>query len=174
MDVPAPLTEQQRARLASIRQREDDTFRTRVPKSLTLSVRARELMPSGVPMAWMAGYYRTPPLWAARGSGATFTDVDGNAYLDFNICDMSAVLGYAHPRLIQVIGEQAERGVQLFLPVESAFAVCEQLRQRFGLPRWQFTLAASSANVESLRIGRLATGRQGVLHRPGARVAGPG
>ena len=107
MDVPAPLTEQQRARLASIRQREDDTFRTRVPKSLTLSVRARELMPSGVPMAWMAGYYRTPPLWAARGSGATFTDVDGNAYLDFNICDMSAVLGYAHPRLTQVILDAA-------------------------------------------------------------------
>ena len=76
---------------------------------------------------------------------------------------MSAVLGYAHPRLIQVIGEQAERGVQFFLPVESAFAVCEQLRHRFGLPRWQFTLAASSANVESLRIARLATGRQGVL-----------
>jgi glutamate-1-semialdehyde 2,1-aminomutase len=163
MDVPAPLTGQQRARLASIRQREDDTFRTRVPKSLALGMRARELMPSGVPMAWMAGYYRTPPLWASHGSGATFTDVDGNAYLDFNICDMSAVLGYAHPRLIQVIGEQAERGVQFFLPVESAFAVCEQLRHRFGLPRWQFTLAASSANVESLRIARLATGRQGVL-----------
>ena len=60
MDVPAPLTGQQRARLASIRQRDDDTFRTRVPKSLALGMRARELMPSGVPMAWMAGYYRTP------------------------------------------------------------------------------------------------------------------
>jgi hypothetical protein len=58
MDVPAPLTGQQRARLASIRQREDDTFRTRVPKSLALGMRARELVPSGVPMAWMAGYYR--------------------------------------------------------------------------------------------------------------------
>ena len=56
MGVPAPLTGQQRARLASIRQREDDTFRTRVPKSLALGMRARELMPSGVPMAWMAGY----------------------------------------------------------------------------------------------------------------------
>jgi 4-aminobutyrate aminotransferase-like enzyme len=41
----------------------------------------------------MAGYYRTPPLWAACGSGAAFTDVDGHRYLDFNVCDMSAILG---------------------------------------------------------------------------------
>jgi glutamate-1-semialdehyde 2,1-aminomutase len=41
--------------------------------------------------------------------------------------------------------------------------VCEQLRLRFGLPRWQFTLSASTANAEALRIARLATGRQGLL-----------
>ena len=49
------------------------------------------------------------------------------------------------------------------LPMEAATAVCEQLRLRFGLTHWQFTLAASSANVEALRLARLATGRQGSL-----------
>ena len=163
MNSPAGLTRPQHDSLAQIRQREDDVFRARVPKSLDLGSSARKVMPSGVPMAWMAGFYRTPPLWVSHGRGATFTDVDGNRYLDFNICDMSAVLGYAHPRLNQVIGAQAERGVQLFLPVESVLAVCDQLRLRFGLPKWQFTLAASSANLEALRIARVATGRQGVL-----------
>jgi len=104
-----------------------------------------------------------PPLWVSHGRGATFTDVDGHRYLDFNVCDMSAILGYAHPRLSQVIGEQAARGVQMFLPAESALAVCEQLRLRFGLPMWQFTLSVSSANAEAIRIARVATGRQGVL-----------
>jgi glutamate-1-semialdehyde 2,1-aminomutase len=51
----------------------------------------------------------------------------------------------------------------MFLPAEPALAVCEQLRLRFGLPMWQFTLSASSANTEALRIARVATGRQGVL-----------
>jgi glutamate-1-semialdehyde 2,1-aminomutase len=120
-------------------------------------------MPSGVPMAWMAGFYRTPPPWVSHGQGATFTDVDGNSYLDFNIGDMSSVLGYAHPRLTQVIGAQAGRGVQMFLPVESAIPVCEQLRLRFGLPMWQFTTSASTANLETLRTARVATGRQGIL-----------
>ena len=114
-------------------------------------------------MAWMAGFYRTPPLWLSHGQGATFTDVDGNSYIDFNVGDMSSVLGYAHPRLTQVIAEQAARGVQMFLPVESALAVCEQLRLRFRLPMWQFTTSASTANLEALRIARVATGRQGVL-----------
>jgi glutamate-1-semialdehyde 2,1-aminomutase len=76
---------------------------------------------------------------------------------------MSAVLGYAHPRLTEVISSQAARGVQLFLPIESALTVCEQLRMRFGLPQWQITLSASTAIAEALRIARVATGRQGVL-----------
>jgi glutamate-1-semialdehyde 2,1-aminomutase len=163
MDVFAGLTKQHRDNLQRIRQQEDADFRSRIPRSLALGSKARQVMPAGVPMAWMACYYRTPPLWVSHGSAATFTDVDGNSYVDFNVGDMSSILGYAHPRLTDVISEQAARGVQLFLPVESAVGVCEQLRLRFGLPQWQFTLSASTANTEALRIARVATGRQGVL-----------
>jgi hypothetical protein len=49
------------------------------------------------------------------------------------------------------------------MPVEPALVVCDQLRLRFGLPKWQFTLAASTANIGALRIARVATGRDGVL-----------
>ena len=163
MDVFAGLAQQHRGNLQRIREREDADFRSRVPKSVALGPQARQVMPAGVPMAWMAGYYRTPTLWISHGSGAVFTDVDGNDYVDFNVCDMSAILGYAHPRLTEVISAQAARGVQLFLPVEPAIGVCEQLRLRFGLRQWQFTLSASTANAEALRIARVATGRQGVL-----------
>jgi glutamate-1-semialdehyde 2,1-aminomutase len=163
MDATAGLTQGHRDNLQRIRQREDAEFRSRVPRSLALGSKARQVMPAGVPMAWMAGFYRTPPLWVAGGSGANFTDADGNRYIDFNVCDMSSILGYAHPRLTEAITAQAARGVQLFLPSESAMGVCEQLRLRFGLPQWQFTTSASTANAEALRVARVATGRQGVL-----------
>jgi glutamate-1-semialdehyde 2,1-aminomutase len=163
MDAVPALTRRHRDNLRRIRQREDAGFRSRVPRSVALGSKARQAMPAGVPMAWMAGYYRTPTLWVAHGGGATFTDIDGNSYIDFNVCDMSAILGYAHPRLTEVISAQAARGVQLFLPAEPALGVCEQLRLRFGLPQWQFTLSASTANAEALRVARVATGRQGVL-----------
>jgi glutamate-1-semialdehyde 2,1-aminomutase len=157
------LTQRHRANLQRIRQREDDDFRSRVPKSLAMGSKARQVMPAGVPMAWMAGFYRTPTPWVARGSGASFSDIDGNSYIDFNVCDMSAILGYAHPRLTEEISAQAARGVQMFLPAEPAIGVCEQLRLRFGMPQWQFTLSASTANAEALRVARVATGRQGAL-----------
>ena len=163
MATAAGPTSAQRRALERIRLREDAAFRARVPKSLALADRARTRMPNGVPTPWMAGFYRTPTVWVAHGSGPSFTDVDGNSYLDFNVGDMSTVLGYAHPRLTEVIAAQAARGVQLFLPSESALAVCEQLMLRFGLPKWQFTLSASTANTEALRIARVATGRQGLL-----------
>jgi glutamate-1-semialdehyde 2,1-aminomutase len=163
MDTIAGLTAHQLENLRRIRSREDIEFRSRVPKSLALGTKARQVMPAGVPMSWMAGYYRTPTLWISHGGGPSFTDVDGNSYIDFNVSDMSTILGYANPRLLEAIHAQAARGVQFFLPVESALAVCDQLRQRFGLSHWQFTLSASTANVEALRIARVATGRQGVL-----------
>jgi glutamate-1-semialdehyde 2,1-aminomutase len=31
--------------------------------------------------------------------------------------------------------------------------------RRFGLPRWQFTLSATTANIEAIRLARFATGR---------------
>ncbi|MEV4612671.1 aminotransferase class III-fold pyridoxal phosphate-dependent enzyme [Kitasatospora sp. NPDC049258] len=163
MDSSTGLTGRQRDSLERIRRREDAAFHARVPKSLALDARARRLMPGGVPMSWMTAFYRTPTLWVSHGSGASFTDVDGNSYLDFNVGDMSTVLGYAHPRLTEVIAAQAARGVQMFLPVEPALAVCEQLRLRFGLSQWQFTLSASTANTEALRVSRVATGRPGLL-----------
>lgn len=163
MTASSGLTGQQRTRLGQIWQREEAEFRARNPRSLAIASTARASMPNGVPMAWMAGFYRTSPLWVSHGEGATFTDVDGNAYVDFNVGDMSTVLGYAHPRLTEVIAQQAARGIQMFLPVESALAVCEQLTLRFRLPMWQFTISASTANAEALRIARVATGRQGVL-----------
>ena len=30
---------------------------------------------------------------------------------------------------------------------------------KFGLPRWQFTLSATTANIEAIRLARFATGR---------------
>ncbi|MBO0882264.1 MAG: aminotransferase class III-fold pyridoxal phosphate-dependent enzyme [Mycobacterium sp.] len=163
MDGVAGFSRHQIDNLRRMHEREDAEFRTRVSKSLALASKARHVMPAGVPMSWMAGYYRTPTLWISHGSGPSFTDIDGNTYVDFNVSDMSTILGYANPRLAEVINAQAARGVQFFLPVESALAVCDQLRLRFGLPYWQFTLSASTANTEALRIARVATGRQGVL-----------
>jgi glutamate-1-semialdehyde aminotransferase len=149
-----------RARLAALREREDREFLRRTPRSRSLQGRAMAHLPLGVPMSWMAGLYRTPPIYVAAGEGAAFTDVDGNRYLDFNLCDLSMTVGYGNPVVAEALRAQAGRGTQYLLPTEDALAVGELLAQRMGLPFWQFTLSASGANAEVIRIARSLTGRR--------------
>ena len=54
---------------------------------------------------------------------------------------------------------RATRGVQFMLPVEDSLWVAQEMGRRFGLPRWQFTLSATTANIEAIRLARFATGR---------------
>ena len=49
------------------------------------------------------------------------------------------------------------------LPTEDSLVVAEELARRWGLPSWQFTLSASQANMEALRLARHATGRRKIL-----------
>jgi len=150
-------------RLHTVRMREDANFRSRVPRSLELAARARRSMPDGVPMAWMAGLYRHPPIFVVEGSGARFRDVDGNTYLDMNQSDLSMNCGYGPPTVVAAGSERLLKGSQFLLPTEDAMVVSELLAERFGIPYWQYTLSASSANTEALRLARVATGRDKIV-----------
>jgi glutamate-1-semialdehyde aminotransferase len=49
------------------------------------------------------------------------------------------------------------------LPTEDAIVVGEEMKRRFGLPDWQFTLSATDANRFVIRLAREITGRPKVL-----------
>jgi glutamate-1-semialdehyde 2,1-aminomutase len=149
-----------RERLAAVRVREQALFDRRTQRSAELAERARRHLPDGVPMAWMAGLYDHRPLYVAHGDGCRFTDVDGNGYVDFNQADLSATCGFAPPAVLDAIAERAARGLQFLLPVEEGIEAAELLAARYGLPAWQFTLAASGANAEAIRLARHRTGRE--------------
>jgi glutamate-1-semialdehyde 2,1-aminomutase len=159
---PASATVDHRL-VREIKNREDERFRARHPRSIAMLERAGKVMPNGVPMAWQVGSYHHPPLWVAEGRGARFTDVDGHTYSDFNIADMSMFCGYAPEALARAVAERMERGHQFLLPTEDSIVVSEELARRYGLPKWQYTLSASQANTEAIRIARVVTGRDRVL-----------
>jgi glutamate-1-semialdehyde 2,1-aminomutase len=114
-------------------------------------------------MPWMSGLYAHPPLFVQEGKGAYFTDIDGHRYLDMNHADMSMSCGFAPQPVVDAVSDQVARGSQFLLPTEVGIEVSELLADRFELPFWQYTLSATSANIEVIRIARAATGRQGVL-----------
>ena len=114
-------------------------------------------------MAWMRSLYRHAPVVAVRGSGSRFEDLDGNTYVDFNACDLAMPAGFAPEPIVRAITDQALLGNHFLLPTTDTVEVCRLLTERFGLPQWQFTLSATGANTDALRIARVATGRSTVL-----------
>jgi len=62
--------------------------------------------------------------------------------------------------VLYAIAERASRGLQFLLPVEEGIEAAELLAERYGLPAWQFALAASGANAEAIRLARHRTGRE--------------
>jgi glutamate-1-semialdehyde 2,1-aminomutase len=149
--------------LASLRERELQRFQELRPRGMEHLARARRSMPNGVPMSWMATLHEHPPIVIDCGSGATFTDVDGNVYLDFNLADTSMFAGYGVEAVTRAVADRMAAGAQFMLPTEDAHAVAHELGRRFGLPSWQFTLSATQANTEALRVARAVTGRSAVL-----------
>jgi glutamate-1-semialdehyde 2,1-aminomutase len=151
----------QRAR--EILNRELTAFAARTPRSTKWLADAEQRMPGGVPMAWMRSLYRHAPVVVARGWGSRFEDIDGNVYVDFNACDLAMPAGFAPEPIVRAIHDQALLGNHFLLPTTDAVEVCRLLTERFGLPQWQFTLSATGANTDAIRIARVATGRSTIL-----------
>jgi glutamate-1-semialdehyde 2,1-aminomutase len=151
------------ARLADIKRREDARFAETHPRSTELWARAKRSMPNGVPMSWLRTSYDHPPLFVAEGRGSRFRDVDGNEYADFNIADMSMFGGYAAPAVVDAVSRRVAQGTQFLLPNEDGIWVAEELARRYAIPMWQFTLSATHANTEAIRVARALTGRDAVV-----------
>ncbi len=152
-----------RQKIAELRAREDRRFADERPRSRELLGRARASMPAGVPMSWMVSLYAHVPVFVREAKGAYITDVDGHRYLDMNLADTSMACGYGLDVVGEAVMAQFQRGSQYLLPTEDSIHVTEALAARYGLPCWQFTLAATSANGEAIRIARAFTGRDRVL-----------
>jgi glutamate-1-semialdehyde 2,1-aminomutase len=151
------------ARVATLKEREDAAFVAARPRSAALWAAGRGVMPNGVPMSWLRTSYDHPPLFIESAAGSRLRDVDGHEYADFNIADMSMFTGYGPAPVVEAVSRQVALGSQYLLPTEDSIWVAGELARRFGLPLWQFTLAATSANTEVIRIARSATGREKVL-----------
>ena len=140
--------------------REQRDFVARHPRSAALHERARGSLLDGVPMNWMVKWAGAFPLFVEKASGARFTDVDGLDYVDFCLGDTGAMAGHGPSPTIRAVEAQLRRGITHMLPTEDAIAAGDELRRRFGLRWWQFTITATDANRFSIRLARKITGRR--------------
>src|SRR5947207_13882044 len=160
MAVHAP-SQIDRERIRELTEREERTLNERTPKSRALYERARTSLAGGVASSYQL---REPwPIYLDRGEGARVWDVDGNELLDFHNGFGSMPQGHAHPAITRAVERRLELGTHFAAPTEDAVAVAEELKRRFGLPRWRFVNSGSEATMDAIRIARAKTGRETIV-----------
>jgi len=142
---------------------EEQRFLDLHPKSGALFTKAKEVMPGGVPMSWMAKWPGAHPIFVDSAQGAHFTDVDGLEYIDLCLGDTGSMTGHSPHATVEAINAQLKRGLTAMLPTEDAVIVASELARRFGLPLWQFTVTATDANRHVIRYSRLITERSKII-----------
>jgi 2,2-dialkylglycine decarboxylase (pyruvate) len=113
----------------------------------------------------MASPYKDAVITAARG--CTFTDADGNEYLDMSSGQICAVAGHGHPVLLERVIDQIRRvahtGTSFFSPV--VFEASARLMSVVpgGLEKCLFLSTGAEANEYAIRLAKVYTGKTGVL-----------
>ena len=152
-----------RQSLARAMAAEEQKFVDLHPKSQRAYGAAKESLIGGVPMPWMKRWAGPFPISIHQASGARFTDIDGNEFVDFCLGDTGSMTGHAVKEINAAIVQQLERGSTTMLPSTDATWVGNELARRFGLPKWHFSISATDANRFVLRIARHITKRPKVL-----------
>ena len=157
-------TQIDRVNLATLLERERNTYRDNHVKSLGLYKDAKNLF-GGVPMPWMNKWVGGFPLYLQGAKGNIITDVDGNEYIDFALGDTAAMTGHSPDASVKAIIDRMQDlgGITTMMPTEDAQWVGAELTRRFKVPLWSFTVSATDANRWAIRLARLATGKSKIL-----------
>jgi glutamate-1-semialdehyde 2,1-aminomutase len=158
------VTTVDRDRLGALTEREEQRYRRDHPRSLA-SYEQSDALLGQVPMTCMNMWSGGFPLAFAEARGNRVVDVDGHRYIDFALGDTGAMAGHSPEPTVRAVHRRLAElgGVTTMMPSEDAQAVGAELRRRFGLARWSFSLSATDANRWALRLVRLVTGRPRIL-----------
>ena len=156
-------TQINRQHLKTLRAKEEQRFLDTHKKSAAAFEDSKQVMHEGVPMSWMAKWPGAHPVFVKEAKGARFTDVDGHIYVDFCLGDTGSMTGHSPDATVAAIREQVGKGITAMLPTEDAAIVSGLLKERFGLPLWQFTVSATDANRHVIRYSRMITGRSKIV-----------
>ena len=118
------------------------------------------------------GEYGLPPELVpviARGEGCRVWDTDERMYLDMTMAWGAALVGHAHPRVIEAATTQARHGANFAAINPRSVELAERLCAICPCAeRVRFVASGTEATMLCLRIAHAATGRPKVLRFAGA------
>ncbi len=127
--------------------------------------RATDLFPGGVnsPVRAFRSVGREP-LILRSGSGSRVIDVDGRSYIDYIGAWGPAILGHAHPAVVEAVRAAALDGFALGATGPLEIELGERIRTRMpSIEQLRFTSSGTEAVMSAVRLARAATERELVI-----------
>lgn len=104
------------------------------------------------------------PVFFESAKGAYLKDVDGKQYIDYVASWGPAILGHAHPEVIQTVQQQAEKGLSFGAPTELettiADLVCDLIP---SIDMVRMVSSGTEATMTAIRLARGYTGRDKIV-----------
>ena len=161
MAMTADRTERDLARLDELIAQKEAEFLATQRKSGEMLERARGSLAGGVISNWQIS--KPQPIWITHGKGSRIWDVDGNEYVDLHNGYGVMAVGHAHPKIVEAVSNRISLGSHFAQPTPDSIAVAENLKQRFGLPKWRFGNSGTESTMDAVHLMRVATGRWKIL-----------
>ena len=127
------------------------------PISTSLFERAEKVIVAGVnsPVRAFKAVGGHPP-FIRRAEGARVFDADGNAYIDYVGSWGPAILGHAHPEVIEAVRSVAVDGLSFGAPTEREIELAEAVRD--AVPSMEMMRCVSSGTEATMSAIRAARG----------------
>ena len=136
-------------------------FEERTPKSAEAHQHNLRRLPLGVASNYRA--YDPHPIFVREAQGSKFRDLDGNRYIDHNLCFGALMAGHCHPAVMKAVEKRLSSGTMFGMPHDMEWELAEEICTRFPVEMVRFGNSGTEATMHAVRLARAATGRDRIL-----------
>src|SRR6202795_2381941 len=147
-------------------QKEIATYEKRTPKSAAAHARALKRIPLGVASNYRA--YDPYPIFVKEGQGSKIRDLDGNEYIDHNLCFGALMAGHCHPAIVKAVEKVLRIGTTFGMPHDMEWELAEEICARYPVEMVRFGSSGTEVTMHACRMARAATGRDKIIKFEGS------
>jgi len=104
------------------------------------------------------------PFFVERAAGARIWDVDGNEYIDYVGTWGPAILGHAHPAIIEAVKDAADRGTSFGIPSEPEVHMAKLVKDCVAsVEKVRMVNSGTEACMSAIRVARGFTDRTKII-----------
>lgn len=104
------------------------------------------------------------PRFIQRAQGPYIWDAEGTRYIDYVGSWGPAILGHAHPEVIQAVQKAAENGLSFGAPTEAEIEIAEAIVARLpSMEQVRLVSSGTESTMSAIRLARGYTGRSRIV-----------